>query len=129
MKRLLKIVVIALFLSGCSGGGEPAPPEARAGEWKGSAKCGNLSFVVNPDGKTISRVEFTEMEDARRSYSLENQSGGWPIADDGKFDIDTLQILDNITFHGQFSQDATRATGTWEMPSGCSSKWKATKDK
>jgi len=127
LQQMFGLTLVALLLAACAGGGEPALPEARAGEWRGSAKCGKLAFVVNPDGKSISRVEFTELEGTSNSQSVENLSGGWPIADDGKFALDTLQLLYNITFRGEFSQDATRATGTWEMPSGCSSKWEATK--
>lgn len=106
-----------------------APPEDRDGEWRGSTKCGEFTFVVDPNGKSISRIEFTKLKGPRKTYSLESKSGGWPIADDGKFDIEIIKLLDNITFYGKFNQESTHATGTWEMPSGCSSKWTATKDK
>jgi len=82
---------------------------------------------VDPSSKSINLIEFTKLKSLRESYSLESQSGGWPISDDGKFDIDTIKFLDNIIFFGRFNKDAGHATGTWKMPSGCSSTWKATK--
>ena len=99
-------------------------PKDRAGKWSGSTKCGEFAFVVDPGGKSISLIEFTKLKGLRKSYSLKSQSG---ISDDGKFNIVILKLLDNITFFGKFSKDADHATGTWKMPSGCSSTWKATK--
>ena len=101
--------------------------EDRAGEWKGVAECGEFAFIVDTSGKRINRIEFTKLKELRNAYSLESKSGGWQIDNDGKFDITILKILNNITFHGNFNQESTRATGTWKMPSGCSSKWNATK--
>lgn len=128
--RVLVVSVIVLIICGCTGSGEPAPPEARAGLWKGSAQCGEISFEVNPDGKTIFRIEFTKIgRQNKSSYSLENRSGGWPINEDGEFNLDTLELLDNIIFYGQFSQDAKKATGTWVTQSSCSSDWEVTKSR
>ena len=99
-------------------------PKDRAGKWIGSTECGEFAFVVDPGGKSISLIELTKLKDLRKSYSLKSQ---WPISDDGKFNMRMMKILDKITFFGKFSEDGSHATGTWKMPSGCSSTWKATK--
>ena len=99
-------------------------PKDRAGKWSGSTECGEFAFVVDPGGKSISLIEFTKLKDLRNKYSLKSH---WPISDDGKFNMRMMKILDKITFFGKFSKDASHATGTWKMPSGCSSTWKATK--
>jgi len=128
MKKILLVLLLVLFLYGCSGGGgTPAPIEERAGEWNASTKCGNIEIIVNQAGTGITKVSFTEMDSARDSYSLEDQGDGWSIDQDGKFDIEVMKLLDDITFNGQFSQDASKVNGNWEMSSECSTKWEATK--
>jgi len=128
MKKVFLIVLLVLFLYGCSsGGGTPAPIEERAGQWNASTKCGEIELIVNQAGTAITKISFTEMDSVRDSYSLEDQGAGWSIDENGKFDIEVMKLLDNIVFNGEFSQDATKVTGNWELPSGCSTKWEATK--
>jgi hypothetical protein len=105
-----------------------ATSNGRGGEWRGSADCGDLCFTVNDSGDSISRIEFTKLKGIRKTYSLEASEKGWDIGSDGKFDIRLLKILDNITFKGRFDPEGKQVTGTRKMPSGCSCKWKATKE-
>lgn len=103
------------------------PTETRAGVWTASTECGDFSFVVTEDGTLISQVEFSVIGEKSSNLFIENQSGGWIIAEDGTFDMYYLQFIYNIIFKGQFNQDAMDAVGTLKMPSGCSCEWDASR--
>ena len=67
---LLTFILFLISFVGCRGGGVLALPEHRAGVWSGSTKCGEFTFVVDPDGKTIRSIGFSKLKGLRKLYEL-----------------------------------------------------------
>ena len=130
LPRMASLVLIALLLFGCAS----APPETRAGEWKASADFGEFTFVVDPSGTAITKIEYSFQScsaaiisgSATFSGTLARQDGS-PIAsiENGRFTLDVTGIPE-MSFQGKFNRTGTRASGSWTA-GACSGKWVATR--
>ena len=126
---VMGLVLMAGYLSGCAS----APPETRAGEWKGSTDFGEFTLFVDPSGTAITKIEYSFQSCSKAiisggvtfSGTLARKDGS-PIAsiEDGKFTVE-VEGSTTISFEGQFNKAGTRASGTW-VAGDCSGKWTST---
>ena len=135
------IAVLVLLVSMCAvacGGGveedegeaapEPMPPQP--GEWTATTDFGELGFTVSPDSTGITKISFNFAEfecggtQVSGGMSVENPSL-WPITD-GQFTVDAFISIGEVVIEGEFDQDGTYASGTWEI-SVCSGSWESSR--
>jgi len=68
---------------------------------------------VSPDGKRITGFELSYRSGiTTRTITLTLGGEGLPIGEDGSFDVSLPDA--QFAFHAQFSEDGTKATGSWE---------------
>ena len=131
---LARLALIALLLSGC---GPSAPPETRAGDWKATTDFGEFTFTVDPGGTTITSIEYSFQSCSSAiitgsvtfsgTINLEvgaHRDAPLPI-ENGKFTLEVGGVT-SMEFHGKFSRDGTRASGSWTA-GACSGKWTSTR--
>lgn len=87
-----------------------SPAELRVGDWSGTSDIGTLSFTVLPGGKEITNLVFS-YQVGGVSTEIELTSGSIPISADGSFQFH----IATFDFQGQFSEDGTSASGTYEV--------------
>lgn len=115
----LSLVLSIFVLSAC----DSAPPETRAGDWKGTTDFGEFTLVVDPTGMEITEIEysFESCSSAIISGSVvlagtlatKDGSPVMIIEDNGSFFIEISGGFSMI-FDGKFSRDGTRASGIIE---------------
>ena len=126
IRFIIVLIISVILFSGCTS----APPEIRAGEWKGSTDFGDFTLYVDPGGTEITKIDYSFQScssailsgSVKFSGSLERKDGG-PIStiDNGKFEIDA-QGVTTIYFKGKFNSAGTSASGKWEA-GACSANW------
>lgn len=123
----LSLVLSIFILSACAS----APPETRAGDWKGETDFGDFTIVVNSTGTEITEIEyaFESCSSAIISGSmmftgtLARKDGGplLDIEDNGEFFIE-ISGGASMLFDGKFSKNGTKVSGKVEAL-GCSGRW------
>lgn len=99
----------------------PTPnPDILAGDWKAETDFGSITFIVAPDGKTISKVTiafYTENQ-VHLNVSLNNYEFS-------NFRFEYTTMIGNppryeFSFHFEFNLDGKSGTVIWEgdLPSG-----------
>ena len=130
LRNTFCLMLSVLVLSACAS----APPETRAGEWKGTTDFGNFTMFVEPDGLSITKIEYSFQScskaiisgSATISGTLARKDGA-PITniENGKFTIEVTGLT-TISFDGKFNPAGTTLSGKW-VAGACSGRWTTTR--
>jgi len=148
LTTVVAFALVAVVAVGCSSGGGDSngdggngfvpPPSDTAklpqpGEWTVSVDFGEFVLTIDPTSAGISKISYNFVEfecgGIRRSGGVSIGKPSLWFITDNQFTINNSMEPWDMVIQGEFDENGTNASGTWEITgTTCSGTWEASPD-